>query len=276
MGDQQLAVIEKIKNLKGPIFIFGASGFIGANLFDTIFGIRKDCYALTHDSSRAWRLKLLNVPYENIIHCDILSRSSVRTVFELYRPKTIFNLAAYGAYSKQTEENLIYETNVLGTLNILELCTELSTYIHAGSSSEYGFNSAAPKEDGVLTPNSHYSVSKISASYLIQYYAKLNAVNAINLRLYSVYGPWEEPDRLIPRLIENARKGTLPKMVDAEISRDFIYVSDAVEAFVDAALSVSAANRGSSFNIASGKKTTMGELVELIRTQCQIKEQGFM
>jgi dolichol-phosphate mannosyltransferase len=254
---------DKVKQLKGPIFIFGASGFIGANLFETIFNIRKDCYAVTHDSTKAWRLKLINVPFENIVHCDILSFSSVKNVFEKYAPKTIFNLAAYGAYSKQSKVNLIYETNILGTINLLENCKGVNAYIHAGSSSEYGFNSAAPSEKDELMPNSHYAVSKVSASHIIQYYSKAHKIGAINLRLYSVYGKWEEPDRLIPRLIENIRKGKLPPLVSPDISRDFVYVSDAVEAFLNAVIHMSPKIAGNSFNIGSGVKTTIKELVDI-------------
>src|SRR5438093_151347 len=83
-------------------------------------------------------------------------------------------------------------------INILENCEHVKAYIHAGSSSEYGTNSAGPEENGSLEPNSHYAASKVSASYIIQYYANFKSINALNLRLYSVYGYWEEPDRLIP------------------------------------------------------------------------------
>src|SRR5436190_13347204 len=153
---------EKILNLKGPIFIFGASGFIGTNLLDTILKYRKDCYAITHNPRSAWRLRLLEVPPHNVVHCDINYKKSVDTVFKQYNPKTIFNLSAYGAYSKQNNTGLIYQTNVIGTVNILEACKDVKAYIHAGSSSEYGLNSANPKEEDALLPNSHYSVSKIS------------------------------------------------------------------------------------------------------------------
>lgn len=257
-----MSIEEKIKNLKGPIFVYGASGFIGANLFDTLFKIRKDCHAVTHDTTKAWRLKLLNVPFENVVHCDILSPLSVKNTFEKYKPKTIFNLAAYGAYSKQSNVNLIYDTNVSGTVNILENCNSGITYIHAGSSSEYGSNSAAPLEKDELKPNSHYAVSKVSASYLVKYYADTNSIPAVNLRLYSVFGDWEEPDRLIPRLIENIRRKKLPPLVSPDISRDFVYVSDAVEAFIDAANTINPETSGRSFNIASGIKTTMRDLVD--------------
>ncbi|CAG5069423.1 Undecaprenyl-phosphate 4-deoxy-4-formamido-L-arabinose transferase [Dyadobacter sp. CECT 9623] len=264
---------EKIESLKGPIFVFGASGFIGANLFNDIFKIRKDCYALTHDATKAWRLKLLNVPFENIIHCDILSNNSVQEIFEKYKPQTIFNLAAYGAYSKQSNVNLTYETNVIGTVNILQNCTPEMVYIHAGSSSEYGFNCTAPKETDRVEPNSHYAVSKVSAAYLLEYYAKVANLKTLNLRLYSIYGYWEEPDRLIPKLIENARKKQLPSLVSPDISRDFVFIEDCVEAFIDAALNISTETAGRSYNIATGKKTTMGDLVETTRSTFAISLQ---
>ncbi len=104
---------------------------------------------------------------------------------------------------------LIYETNVNGTVNILESCGEVKAYIHAGSSSEYGTNSAGPHEGDALEPNSHYSASKVSAAYIIQYYARYKNIPAVNMRLYSVYGLWEEPDRLVPVMIEKARAGAI-------------------------------------------------------------------
>ncbi len=261
---------EKILELKGPIFVFGASGFIGANLFKDIFAVRKDVFALTHDAQRAWRLKLLNVPSENIVHCDIVSKYSVEETFDSIQPQTVFNLAAYGAYSKQKDTTLTYETNVLGTHNILETLSKDAVYIHAGSSSEYGYNCAAPKESDELQPNSHYSVSKVSAAYMIQYYGRFFEKNTLNLRLYAIYGDWEEPDRLIPQLIEKVRKGTLPNFVSPDISRDFVHITDCVEAFVNSALRMRPEIRGKSYNIASGIKTTMKQLVEVTRSEFSI------
>ncbi len=252
-----------IRQLPGPIFVFGASGFIGANLFEQLFAQRSDVYALTHDATKAWRLKLLAVPAENVVHCDILSATSVRDTFTRYAPKTVFNLAAYGAYSKQKNVGLTYETNVLGTVNILENVQPGVAYIHAGSSSEYGFNCTAPLETDRTEPNSHYAVSKVSGAYTLEFYARVHGLNTLNLRLYSIYGGWEEPDRLIPRLVEEARQGKLPPLVSPDISRDFVYIDDCVEAFVLAALRVGPESRGKSYNVATGQKTTMRELVDV-------------
>lgn len=273
MSEQLPLYRDKIEKLKGPIFVFGASGFIGANLFHDIFKIRQDCYALTHDATKAWRLKLLNVPYENIVHCDIVSSNSVHEVFEKYKPKTIFNLAAYGAYSKQNNVNLTYETNVIGTANILEECTPEQVYIHAGSSSEYGFNCTAPDESDKVEPNSHYAVSKVSSSYLLDYYAKVQGLLTLNLRLYSIFGYWEEPDRLVPRLIENVRQNKLPSLVSPDISRDFVFIEDCVEAFLDSALQLRKEISGKSYNVATGRKTTIGDLVDVSRSAFGIKQE---
>src|SRR6266516_154363 len=120
--------------LQGPVFLFGGSGFIGANLFNTILQYRSDCFAITHNPRDAWRLKLLNIQSEHILHCDINYKKSVESIFSGHSPKTIFNLSAYGAYSKQNDTNLIYETNVLGSLNILEQCKDIKAYINAGRS----------------------------------------------------------------------------------------------------------------------------------------------
>ncbi len=260
-----------ILKLEGPIFVFGASGFIGANIVHEISKVRTDVFAISHNPRYAWRLKLLNIPSEQTLYCDINYKSSVEAIFNEYKPKTIFNLSAYGAYAKQDDQWLTYQTNFMGTVNILEACHEISAYIHAGSSSEYGLNCNNPNESDELVPNSHYAVSKISTSYLINYYGKFLNKPCLNLRLYSIYGPWEEPDRLVPRLVEMGQKGTYPPLVSPDTSRDFVYISDCVHAFVLAALNVNPDISGNSYNIGSGVKTTLGELTELIKKQFSLE-----
>ena len=261
-----------ISKLDGPIFVFGASGFIGANIVETLRSTRSDVYAISHNPKSAWRLKLLQIDNTHLLYCDINFKSSIDAIFELHKPKTVFNLSAYGAYSKQANHLLTYQTNFIGTLNILEACRGVSAYIHAGSSSEYGLNCANPDEDSPLIPNSHYAVSKISSSYLINYYGKFLNLPCLNLRLYSIYGPWEEPDRLVPQIVEQGRKGAYPPLVSPETTRDFVYVLDCVHAFIKAALQVNPAIAGNSYNIGSGIKTTLLELTELAQKQFDITE----
>ena len=87
-------------------------------------------------------------------------------------------------------------------------------------------------------PNSDYAVSKVAAANLLHYYGKKKGLPCANLRLYSVYGPLEDSSRLIPNLVRCGARGKLSPLRPPDISRDFVYVDDVAEAFVDAALNL--------------------------------------
>ena len=156
-----------IRQLQGPILVLGASGFIGANLLRTLLEHREDVYG-TATRLPAWRLE--GLPRNHVLVTDLLIDSNLDALLEGVKPRTIFDCIAYGAYSFETDRELIYRTNfnlisrLLGRLDP----RKLSCYVHAGSSSEYGDNSSGPEEDESPAPNSHYSVSKVAAASLIQ------------------------------------------------------------------------------------------------------------
>lgn len=259
--------------MPGPIVVFGAGGFLGTNLFRTILKFRSDCYGVNHQHYLTWRLA--GLPDANLIYADLNNAASVTDVFTRFNFKTIFNFAAYGNYPKQRDINLIYATNMIGAVTLLEIARErgFSAYVHAGTSSEYGLNCEGPTEDAKLKPNSHYAVSKVSSGYLIKYYGQVAKLPVINLRYYSVYGPYEEPDRLVPKLVENAAVKKLPPLVDPEISRDFIYVDDAIEATILAATTGVKIIPGASLNIGTGRKTTIKEIVQVTKETFNINEE---
>jgi dolichol-phosphate mannosyltransferase len=259
-----------VERLKGPIAVFGAGGFIGANLVRAILAVRDDCVAITHQRYVPWRL--VELPVRHIVRADITDPESVGGICRLRAFSTIFDFAAFGGYERQDDPGLIYRTNFLGLLNILEAASDtgFSALVHAGSSSEYGLNCRVPKETSTLLPNSHYAVSKVSASYLLRYFGRVKMQPVINLRYYSVYGPFEEPDRLIPRLVEFGSRGSFPPLVDPDISRDFVYVDDAVEAALLAATIGVNRKPGASVNIATGKRTTIRDLARTLKSLCAI------
>jgi nucleoside-diphosphate-sugar epimerase/glycosyltransferase involved in cell wall biosynthesis len=254
----------EVLQLEGPIVIFGAGGFIGANLLRSILEYRKDVFAVTSKPFIPWRLDDVNP--KHILHCNIIKKNQVEELFKEHRFKTIFDLAAYGAYSKQADVDLIYETNFIGLLNLLEISSQfaIKAFVHAGSSSEYGLNASAPKEDDPLQPNSHYAVTKAGAAHMIKFYGTIKEVPVANLRYYSIYGAFEEPDRLIPQLIDKGMKGTYPPLVQPDISRDFVYIDDAVLATLLSATNIQNI-RGKSLNIASNKKTTIRDIATAIK-----------
>jgi nucleoside-diphosphate-sugar epimerase/glycosyltransferase involved in cell wall biosynthesis len=190
---------------------------------------------------------------------------NLRRLVEGAKARTVFNLVAYGAYSFEQDPALIYRTNLELVVGLAERLRHqgLAAFVQAGSSSEYGDLAAAPAEDGPRLPNSHYSVSKAAVSDLLRYLGGKHGFPGMNLRLYSIYGPWEDPSRLMPALVMRGLQGGYPPLVDPDVSRDFLYVDDACEAFADAALAMKPELFGASFNIGTGVRTSIADLAGL-------------
>ncbi len=257
-------VADKIRRLQGPILVLGASGFVGANLMRTMIGLRGDVHGTT-TRMPSWRLE--GLPLQNVMTVDLLVDSNLDTLLDSVRPRTVFNCVAYGAYSFETDSQLIYRTNFQFITRLLPRleAQAIACYVHAGSSSEYGDKAAGPRELDPTAPNSDYAVSKVATANLIYYYGKRKQFPCANLRLYSVFGPLEDASRLIPNLIRHGLEAKYPDLVNPSVSRDFIYVDDVTESFVDAALNLNAADYGESFNIGTGRKTTIGEVAAIAR-----------
>lgn len=253
-----------IQALEGPILVTGASGFVGANLFKKLAAVRKDVYAVVREK-KGWRLS--DVHDERIIVTDLNDPNATRNLVESIRPRTVFDCTAYGAYSFEENSDLIYQTNFLSVVHLVELLAQngISAYVHAGSSSEYGTNCTAPDEMAPRDPNSHYAVSKSSIADYLQYAGKHRAIPCMNLRLYSVYGPLEDTSRLIPNLLRKGIDGHLPPFVDPRTSRDFVHVDDVCEAFIQSAIRMNPDIYGSSLNIGTGVCTTIASLAQITK-----------
>jgi dolichol-phosphate mannosyltransferase len=102
-------IAEKIARLHGPILVLGGSGFVGANLFRMLLRHRSDVFA-TSSRLPAWRLE--GLPEGNIFATDLLVDANLDGLLSEVKPRTIFDCAAYGAYSFETDTPLIYQTNL--------------------------------------------------------------------------------------------------------------------------------------------------------------------
>lgn len=270
LGKSLTHLAEKIKLLPGPILILGASGFVGANLLRQLLTQRPDVFG-TYFHFPAWRLE--GIPADVLVQVDLLHESKLDEVLQKVNPKVLFNCLSYGAYSFETQHDRIYQTNFILTEKILRKLDplHLTAYVHSGSSSEYGDHGAGPVEEEWALPNSEYAVSKLSCAHLLNYYGKKKGLPCANLRLYSVYGPLEDSSRLIPALIQEGCHGKYPPLVEPKVSRDFVYVEDVCEAFLDAALGLKRENYGDSFNIGTGTKTTIADAAYTAKKILQIQ-----
>jgi polyisoprenyl-phosphate glycosyltransferase len=251
-----------VRAVRGPIVVLGAGGFVGANLLRRLLKHREDVFGVVR-SLPTWRLD--GIDRRHILEADLIDLAAARNLVTNVRPRTIFNCVAYGAYSFETDFDLIYRTNFSALVQLVELLaeTDFTAFIHAGSSSEYGTKSAGPLEEGSLQPNSHYSVSKAAASNYIAYAGKVRRLPIVNLRLYSVYGPLEDTSRLIPNLVAKGLNGSFPPLVDPNTSRDFIYIDDVCDAFAQAAARLTPDIYGEALNIGTGRGTTIRQLAKI-------------
>jgi nucleoside-diphosphate-sugar epimerase/glycosyltransferase involved in cell wall biosynthesis len=248
-----------IHSLRGPILVLGAGGFVGSNLFLTLIKERSDVYAAVRRHP-AWRLD--GVRATQIVQADLTNPASAQHLIDTVQPKTIFDCVAYGGYSFEEDAKLIHQTNFTALVDFIEMLAKrpFSAYIHAGSSSEYGVNCAGPSEDAQLMPNGHYAVSKAAMAQHIYYCGTIRGLPIINLRLYSVYGPQEDTSRLIPNLLLKAGQSQFPSFVNPDISRDFVYITDVCDAFIQAAARLNPEMYGGSYNIGTGVATTIRTL----------------
>ena len=247
------------------VIITGATGFVGANLARRLLQDGHQVHLLVRPGYTRWRIQAMR--NDVCLHeADLRDEEAIANVVGNIRPNWVFHLAAYGAYSWQTDLRRMVQTNIIGTINLVEAClkTGFEAFVNTGSSLEYGFKDHAPSESEWLEPNSHYAVTKASATLFCRYTAQSQGVHLPTLRLYSVYGPYEEPTRLIPTLILRGLNGELPPLVNPDITRDFVYVDDVSESYL---LTATRPNQepGAVYNVGTGVQSSLREVVDVAR-----------
>lgn len=243
--------------------VTGASGFVGAVVARRLLADGHDVHCLVRPESDAWRLQGVDAPQHEV---DLADEPRVSTLLRSVRPEWIFHLATHGAYASQTDSRRMVGTNVLATMNLVEAALDVGfeALVNAGSSSEYGFSDHPPSEDERAEPNSTYALTKLSQTLFCRFAARQQDVHMPTLRLYSVYGPYEEPTRFVPTLIAHGLDGRLPPLASPEIARDFVYTDDVAEAFVLAAERQDT-ERGGIYNVGTGTQTKLRDAVRLAR-----------
>jgi dolichol-phosphate mannosyltransferase len=249
--------------------VTGAGGFIGANVVRHLLQTGHEAVAVLRPGGDRWRLADIadDVRYAEL---DLRDPEAVtREVIE-QRPDVVLNLAAHGAYAWQQDLETMLAVNVRAMAALLAGARAVGArVVQAGSSSEYGFRGRATSEADRIEPNSDYAITKAAATHLCRLAAAQRGQHAITLRLYSVYGPWEEPGRLMPALVERALDGAYPPLVAPETARDFVWIEDVCDAFVRAA-TLEPADRGAVLNVATGAQTTLSSLVDIVRSLFEI------
>ena len=242
-------------------FVTGATGFVGAFLVRKLADLGCEVHLLERENAKRWRLRDVENAF-TFHRGDLTDLEGLRKIVSNVQPTVIYHLGVHGAYPFQTDADETIRTNVFGSWNLLKACSDIDykVFVNTGSSSEYGSKPHAMRESDVLDPDSYYAVAKSAQTLICRHTARIDKRPINTFRLFSVYGPYEEPSRLVPTVIRSCLEGRELKMVSPETARDFIYVGDVVDAYLR--IDELSGPYGEVFNIGTGVQSTVRDVVE--------------
>jgi NAD dependent epimerase/dehydratase len=251
------------------ILVTGAGGFIGSHLVETLAREGANVRAFVRYNSRGdiGLLRFLNSDYLNnveIVMGDLRDQSAVLNAMN--NCEVIFHLGALIAipYSYIHPREVI-ETNVMGTVNVLEAAriTKPSRLIHTSTSEVYGTAQSIPiNEQHPLQGQSPYSASKIGADKIVESYYRSYELPVVTVRPFNTYGPRQSTRAVIPTIITQALTKDSIKLGELSSTRDFTFVEDTVRGFLCAAEAKDI--EGREINLGSKQEISVGELANAI------------
>jgi nucleoside-diphosphate-sugar epimerase len=252
------------------ILVTGGAGFIGSHIVEALTTLGAEVVVLDNLSSgRSDNITPFNVAQflrGSILHLDVV-RDAVAGC------RYVFHEAAMASVPLSVERpREFYDTNVTGTLNVLDAAAgaKVKRVVFAASSSAYGDSEVLPKiETMPPLPMSPYASSKVAGEGLLRAWAKCYGVDTASLRYFNIFGPRQTADSAYAAVIAAFAKAMLsgkrPTIFgDGEQSRDFTYVHNAVHANLLAARHEQPI-AGDVFNVACGQRVTLNELAAVMR-----------
>jgi UDP-glucuronate 4-epimerase len=265
------------------ILVTGGAGFIGSNLIDrlleeggwhvTAVDDFNDFYA-PPVKRRNIAPQLVNPSYR-LVEADIRNLPALKEVFKDEKFDCIVHLAARAGVRPSLREPLLYtETNINGTLNLLELAREhgVGKFVFGSSSSVYGINAKVPfsEEDPIRQPISPYAATKAAGELLCHTYSHLYGLRCVCLRFFTVYGPRQRPDLAIYKFAKLILSGSpIPVFGDGTTRRDYTYIDDILSG-VRAAVDYEATNY-EVINLGESQTVELRELISLLENELRQK-----
>ena len=264
------------------ILITGGAGFIGSSLVDRLFGEGDWRVTVVDDYNNFYepaikreniRAHLARIDYE-LHEADIRDLSKLKRIFAGRRFDCIVHLAARAGVRPSLTQPLLYsETNINGTLNLLELARahNVNQFVFGSSSSVYGINAKVPfsEDDPIRQTISPYAATKAAGELICHTYSHLYGIRCICLRFFTVYGARQRPDLAIhkfARLISAEKP--IPVYGDGTTRRDYTYIDDII-AGVRAAIDYTKSDY-EVINLGESRTVELRELISLLERELDL------
>lgn len=258
-------------------FVTGGYGLLGSALVRQLLRREVEVTVLRRDATPRSALVLEGLEQQvNVVAGDVTDGALIERALGDYEIDSVFHLAAQTIVGTANRSPLsTWEVNVRGTWTVLEACRRLEVprVVVAASDKAYGSHDALPyREDFSLEPRFPYDVSKAATDLIARSYWHTYGLPVATTRFSNLYGGGDSNrSRLIPEAVAAALVGRSPVIrSDGTPERDFLYVEDAVAAYVDIAEALDGDGaRGEAFNAGGGRPYAVREVVELI---CRIAQ----
>lgn len=267
MEASDLTILLILEVIMAKVLVTGGAGFIGSNLVDAL--IKKNHEVAVVDNLSTGRQENLN-PQAHFYKIDITDQEPLSEVFAKEKPEIIFHLGAQASVNTSVENPALdISVNVIGTVNLLELCRQhnIKKIIFSSTGGAiYGDQAPRPtNETAEQLPATPYGMDKLAAEKYINFYQNNYDLKPVILRYANVYGPRQNPHGeagVIAIFTDRMLKNTPYNLYgDGEQTRDFVFVGDVVRANL-AALEY---NKTGIFNIGSGRETSVNQVIELLQ-----------
>lgn len=258
------------------ILVTGGAGFIGSHLVDRLLVENNWKVTVVDDFNDFYdpNIKRQNIAHhqdnENfrLVETDIRNAESLEKLFDETKFDVIVHLAARaGVRPSLSEPKLYTETNINGTVNLLELARQhnIKQFVFASSSSVYGINSKIPfsEDDRIYQTISPYAATKAAGEFLCHTFSHLYDIRTICLRFFTVYGARQRPDLAIHKFSKLiSEEKPIPVFGDGTTRRDYTYVDDIIQG-VRAAIDYEQSNY-EVFNLGESQTIELRELIEIL------------
>lgn len=240
----------------------GASGFVGARVVRLALQRGHTVAALVGPDSRVHRLVDL-LGDVDLIRGDITDRRTLDRVAATVRPDACVHLAAAGAVVRQDDLDALLAANAVAPAHLAAALarTGCRRLVIAGSSSEYGTVDGAMDEASAPHPDDFYGVAKLAGGLLAAVVGAAHGLETAQLRLFSVYGPGEDPRRLVSSVVQALLAREPIALTPGAQVRDFVYVDDVAEALLAAVERPTL--DAPTINVGTGVQTSVHDLCRL-------------